>query len=401
MSNSTPRMVYRRFGKTELQMPVLTCGGMRYQHSWQDAPADEIPAESHDRVESCIHRALELGINHIETARGYGSSERELGRILPSLPRDEILVQTKISPGKNARVFRSTLETSLQRLQLDYVDLLSIHGINNDELIELTFKKNGALAALQRAKDDGLARHIGFSSHAPTPLILRIIETGVFEYVNLHWYYFDQINAPAIDLAHQHDMGVFIISPSDKGGQLYKPPKKLIDLTAPLTPMAFNDLFCLSRPDVHTISIGAAHPSDFNAHLEAVRQLADVAAVLGPICNRMEDELVRVHGRRWAENWMTSLPLPAEVPGNVPIYQVLRLFNLATAYDMTEFSRWRYNMLGEGGHWFAGRKLGELDWTKLDDCIRESPVADLIPEKLREAHSLLDGKSAQRLSQTD
>ena len=98
---------------------------------------------------------------------------------------------------------------------------------------------------------------------------------------------------------------------------------------------------------------------------------------------------------------MTSLPLPAEVPGNVPIYQVLRLFNLATAYDMTEFSRWRYNMLGEGGHWFAGRKLGELDWTKLDDCIRESPVADLIPEKLREAHSLLDGKSAQRLSQTD
>lgn len=68
-------MHYRRFGRTELRMPVFSCGGMRYQHSWNDVKQDEIPADGQANLEATIRRALELGINHIETARGYGSSE--------------------------------------------------------------------------------------------------------------------------------------------------------------------------------------------------------------------------------------------------------------------------------------------------------------------------------------
>jgi predicted aldo/keto reductase-like oxidoreductase len=49
-------------------------------------------------------------------------------------------------------------------------------------------------------------------------------------------------------------MGVFIISPNDKGGKLYDPPAKLVDLCPPLTPMQFNALYCLARPQVHTLS---------------------------------------------------------------------------------------------------------------------------------------------------
>src|SRR5438552_3485774 len=63
-------MRYRRFGRTELAMPVISCGGMRYQFKWQDALATEIPAENQANLEACIHRALQLGINHLETARG-------------------------------------------------------------------------------------------------------------------------------------------------------------------------------------------------------------------------------------------------------------------------------------------------------------------------------------------
>ena len=74
-------------------------------------------------------------------------------------------------------------------------------------------------------------------------------------------------NWPAIAAAQRHDVGVFIISPSDKGGHLYSPPQKLIDLCAPLSPMVFNDLFCLSHSQVHTLSLGAARPSDFDEHL--------------------------------------------------------------------------------------------------------------------------------------
>jgi predicted aldo/keto reductase-like oxidoreductase len=91
-------MYYRRFGRTGLQMPVFSCGGMRYQHKWQDVAPTDIPAENQANLEACIHRALELGINHIETARGYGTSEMQLGRLLPALPREKLIVQTKVAP---------------------------------------------------------------------------------------------------------------------------------------------------------------------------------------------------------------------------------------------------------------------------------------------------------------
>lgn len=68
-------MKYRRFGKTELEMPVFSCGGMRYQHKWNDIDWSDVPDVGQKNLEATIHRAMDLGINHIETARGYGSSE--------------------------------------------------------------------------------------------------------------------------------------------------------------------------------------------------------------------------------------------------------------------------------------------------------------------------------------
>ena len=74
----------------------------------------------------------------------------------------------------------------------------------------------------------------------------------------------------AVSFSKIQDMGVFIISPSDKGGQLYKPPQKLVNLCQPLSPMVFNDLFCLSHPQIHTLSIGASCPTDFDEHLKTL-----------------------------------------------------------------------------------------------------------------------------------
>src|SRR5438045_3257952 len=124
-------MKYRRFGRTELQMPVISCGGMRYQFKWQDVAPNEIPADNQKNLEATIHRALELGINHIETARGYGSSEMQLGRVLPALPRDKMIVQTKVAPAENPKDFLKTFDRSMDYLRLDYVDLLALHGVNN------------------------------------------------------------------------------------------------------------------------------------------------------------------------------------------------------------------------------------------------------------------------------
>ena len=86
-------------------------------------------------------------------------------------------------------------------------------------------------------------------------MILDLVASDRFDYVNLHAYYFFQDNLPAIAAARARDMGVFVISPTDKGGRLYAATDKLRALTAPLSPMAFNDLWCLTNMDVHTLSL--------------------------------------------------------------------------------------------------------------------------------------------------
>jgi uncharacterized protein len=182
-------MLYRRFGRTELQMPVFSCGGMRYQFKWQDVSPGEISPDNQENLEATIRRAIELGINHIETARGYGTSEMQLGRILPKFPREKLIVQTKVSPVADAQEFRETFERSLNYLQLDYVDLLGIHGINNDESMECSIRPGGCVEVAQQLQAEGKVRFIGFSTHGATDTIVQAINTNLFDYVNLHWYY--------------------------------------------------------------------------------------------------------------------------------------------------------------------------------------------------------------------
>ena len=241
-------MKTRRFGRTEIQMPVLSCGGMRYQQSWTDVAPEQIPEDNQRNLEATILRALELGINHIETARGYGTSEMQLGWILPRLPREKMIVQTKVAPAATAREFIDTFNKSMRNLKLDYVDLLSLHGINQRELLDWSLRKGGALEAARQLQREGRCRFVGFTTHATCDLIVRAIESDGFDYVNLHWYFVNDFNWPAVEAAAKRDMGVFIISPSDKGGMLYQPPPKLVELCRPLSPIAFNDLYCLVAP---------------------------------------------------------------------------------------------------------------------------------------------------------
>src|SRR3974390_3196282 len=177
-------MKERRLGGTGLKSAVVSCGGMRYQFKWQDVKPKDVPRENQENLEACIRRALELGINHIETARGYGSSEMQLGNILPTLPRKELIIQTKVSPKPKARDFLSTFEKSMNYLRLDYVDLLALHGINNQELLNDSLKKDGCVAAARKLQQEGRVRFLGFSTHATPDIILKTVESGEFDYVN-------------------------------------------------------------------------------------------------------------------------------------------------------------------------------------------------------------------------
>ncbi|WP_298915018.1 aldo/keto reductase [uncultured Nostoc sp.] len=393
-------MLYRRFGRTELQMPVFSCGGMRYQFKWEDVPNNEIPADNQANLEATIRRAVEVGINHIETARGYGSSEMQLGRILPQFPREKLIVQTKVNPGADAKEFRNKFEQSLKNLQLDYVDLLGLHGINHPESFDYSIPPGGCLEVAQQLQAEGKVRFIGFSTHGSTDMIVQTINTNKFDYVNLHWYYINQWNWEAIEAAKRHDMGVFIISPSDKGGLLYKPPQKLVNLCAPLSPMVFNDLFCLSHQEVHTLSLGAAKPEDFDEHLKTLELVDRAWSILPPILARLESEAIATLGEDWVKSWQTNLPTFDQTPGEVNIWVILWLRNLAIAYDLVEYAKMRYNLLGNASHWFPGNKADRLEELDLRQCLARNPHADKIPQVLEQAHQLLAGEAVKRLSKT-
>ena len=385
------------FGKTGLEMPIVTLGCMRFQQAWgpRIQSLNQVGSDCQDNLVAILRQAItQYGMVHIETARAYGSSELQLGAALKQLimagevQRKDLIIQSKVNASEDPNEFRKELETSMHLLGVDYLDLFSIHGLNLPEHMEWIFGKDGnnCINVVREFVKAGKIRHVGFSTHGPTDLILQAIETNEFEYVNIHYHAIGSYtasgygatatggNLEAIELLHSKNMGIFIISPYDKGGALYSPSRKLRNICAPeAEPMVYQSWWLWNHdklnigenaPKIHTFTVGAARPSDldepalaaYHLRTNAEKVLKDVKTIY----ERMKAAYDASVGEKWAKSWWKGLPKALTSQYQIEHNQMVWLYNSVKAYGLYSFAKARYGAFeGNAKKWDYSKSAEE------------------------------------------
>ncbi len=159
------------FGKTGFKVGILSLGG---QATLEIAGKEE-------ESEKIIHRAIDLGINYIDTAASYGRgvSQLNIGRVMKTR-RNEVWLSTKTHDRTYDGSMR-LLEESLKNLQTDYLDTWQLHNVQRQEQMDQIFAADGALKALEKAKAEGIVRHVGITGHFEPIVLLEAIKRYPFD----------------------------------------------------------------------------------------------------------------------------------------------------------------------------------------------------------------------------
>ncbi len=212
-------MQKRRFGRTNLQVSIVGFGG-----TW----ISEIDQASAVAV---VKRAFELGINYFDTAKWDGDSEEKMGHALKDV-RDQCIIATKTG----SRTKKESLEDfkgSLKRLQTDRLDIIQLHGIDDEKTLQKAMSQDGVLQTCKQARKEGLADFIGITGHKPR-VLLKAIETGEFDTVLVPLNVITrQATEELLPAAKAHDVGVAVMKPlsaktSNLVTCLYQPSLSLV-----------------------------------------------------------------------------------------------------------------------------------------------------------------------------
>ena len=270
-----------RFGRTGLMVTKLAFGG--------------IPIQRVSRLDGIrlVKDTLELGINFIDTAHGYGHSEELIGEAMQTVPRGSVVIATK-SPATDRKTLLADLDESLRRLRTDLVDIFQLHNVASKEKMAAVMGPQGAFEGMKEGIRAGKIRFAAFSSHS-LPVATEMIKTGCFDAVQIPFNFVEcQAAEEVIPLARQADMGVIAMKPLGGG---------LIDDVR----LCFR--YLLQFPDV------VPDPG-----IETLSQLRDILEVMessGPLTaeeiGRTEQDRIRL-GNEWCHRCDYCQPCPQHIP---------------------------------------------------------------------------------------
>jgi len=355
------------FGNTGANVSALGFGAMRLPMTPDGEHVDE------DRAIPVIHRALELGVNYLDTAPYYCKTESEivLGKAIKGW-RDRIYLSTK-NPLEDATAgtFRRFLETSLRKLDVEYVDFYHMWGISWAKYQEKGVDvPGGPLHEARKAKEEGLIRHISFSFHDTPEALVRLIDTGNFESMTVQYNLLDRANEAGIALAAARGLGVVIMGPVG-GGRLAETSPEIRRLlpkgVAGSPELALR--FVLSNPNVHVALSGMGT-------IQMVEENAATASREDPLSAQERTDIARAMDQlaALADLYCTGCGYCMPCPNDVNIPENFKYMNYYRVYGIAEYARDAYAQLGQKGHWIKGLKA--------DACIQCGECEPKCPQRI-------------------
>jgi uncharacterized protein len=373
------KMIYREFGKTGIKVSTLGFGAMRL-------PMVEIEGKKYideDKAIPVIHKALELGVNYVDTAPYYCDSLSEItvGKALKGI-RHKVYLSTK-NPIEDAsgEHFLERLEKSLKKLDTGYIDFYHMWGISLKAYEEKINMPDGPLQAALKAKEQGLIKHLSFSFHDKPENMIKIIDTGYFETVLCQYNLLDRANERSIEYAHEKGLGTAIMGPVG-GGRLGAPSAVIQEMlkgkTRSTAEMALR--FVLANQNVSLALSGMST-------IEMVEENAAVASIPGVLTSvelKKVEEMLE-ENKRLSELYCTGCNycMPCSQGLNIP--HIFKLMNYNRVYGLKDYAKEEYNKL-----MVPGNKTGK----PADACIECGACETKCPQHLRIIHQLKETRAA-------
>jgi len=364
-------MKYTTLGRTGLTVSRLGFGCMR------------LPMTAEGRVDRkqaipLLHRAVELGVNYFDTAIFYchGDSQRVLGEAFQNM-RDRVILSTKNHLHEAPDdAWWARLEESLTFLRTDCIDVYNLHGMTWDFWQRNIDGPTGKYRLLQKARDQGLIRHICCSFHDSPEGLVHLAETGAFESVTLQYNLLNRGLEEALYRVKELNVGVTVMGPVG-GGRLGVDSARINELTggaAETTPEAALR-FVLAHPAVCIALSGMST-------IEMLEQNVDIVSNREPFTRAqiaaIDAEVERVRVSMGvpctACGYCQPCPCGVDIPGNFGIYNEYRIYGLRPHAVRA----------------YAGQSGRAAVCTECGACLPKCPQKIRIPDMLRAVTVELD-----------